>query len=391
MLGRGAIWVRAGFRSPERQRAAPYATGRQRDRTNSAKRSRAQKSGNRRGGRGDSLQVEPITLFTMPKAFRGHIGVIQSNAIRSWARLAPECEIVLYGDDEGTAAAARAVGATHLEHVARNEYGTPLVSDMFEQVERMSSSSRLAYVNTDIILFPDFVRAVRHAPTDRAFVMCGQRWDLELRETLPVFAPASERALRREAVRKGEIHSHVGVDYFVYSRGLYREMPPFAIGRLYYDNWFLYEAKRKGALVVDTTRCVSCIHQNHDRSYASLGMEAPPGEARDHQRALQRGVEAKTNRRLASGPPIDGVPPHRMCVGDADLEMIGGGGLRPLPFGKRLRRYLEKGEFEGRGWRSGANRVLGRVLALRNAVIRRVSLFRARSARHRMPDIAARA
>jgi len=29
-----------------------------------------------------------FTLFTIPKAFKGHIGVIQRNAIGSWAQLA---------------------------------------------------------------------------------------------------------------------------------------------------------------------------------------------------------------------------------------------------------------------------------------------------------------
>jgi hypothetical protein len=32
-----------------------------------------------------------FTLFTVPKAFEGHIGVIQRNAFGSWARLRPAC------------------------------------------------------------------------------------------------------------------------------------------------------------------------------------------------------------------------------------------------------------------------------------------------------------
>jgi len=36
-----------------------------------------------------------LTLFTIPKAFQGHTGVIQRNAIRSWTLLRPECEIIL--------------------------------------------------------------------------------------------------------------------------------------------------------------------------------------------------------------------------------------------------------------------------------------------------------
>ena len=51
-----------------------------------------------------------LTLFTIPKAFEGHSGVIQRNAIKSWTLLQPQCEIILMGDDEGTGEAAAEMG-----------------------------------------------------------------------------------------------------------------------------------------------------------------------------------------------------------------------------------------------------------------------------------------
>ena len=44
-----------------------------------------------------------LTIFSTPKPFQGHIGVIQRNAIGSWKQLHPDVEIVLFGDDEGAA------------------------------------------------------------------------------------------------------------------------------------------------------------------------------------------------------------------------------------------------------------------------------------------------
>ena len=72
-----------------------------------------------------------LTIFTIPKAFQGHAGVIQTNAIQSWLKLRPECEIILLGDDEGTAEVAAKFGVRHIPKVERNEYGTPLVSSIF--------------------------------------------------------------------------------------------------------------------------------------------------------------------------------------------------------------------------------------------------------------------
>src|ERR1041384_2312036 len=101
-----------------------------------------------------------LTLYTIPKPFRDHIGVIQRNAIHSWTRLRPRCEIILFGDDAGVAAAAAELGVRHVPAIARNEYGTPLVSDVFAQAQRLATHELLCYINADIILTGDFLPAV---------------------------------------------------------------------------------------------------------------------------------------------------------------------------------------------------------------------------------------
>ncbi len=59
--------------------------------------------------------LERCSRFSpFPKAFQGHIGVIQRNAIASWARLQlprqPRPEIILFGNDTGTAKVACELG-----------------------------------------------------------------------------------------------------------------------------------------------------------------------------------------------------------------------------------------------------------------------------------------
>jgi hypothetical protein len=44
-----------------------------------------------------------LTLFTTAKAFEGHHGVIQRNALKSWKLLHPDVEVILFGDDRGAA------------------------------------------------------------------------------------------------------------------------------------------------------------------------------------------------------------------------------------------------------------------------------------------------
>src|ERR1043166_8086561 len=102
-----------------------------------------------------------LTLFTIPKAFHGHNAIIQRNAIRSWTLMQPRAEIILFGDDDGTADTAAILGVRHLPRVARNEYGTPLLSDLFQQARDAAAYDVLCYVNADVILMSDFFPAVQ--------------------------------------------------------------------------------------------------------------------------------------------------------------------------------------------------------------------------------------
>ena len=96
-----------------------------------------------------------LTLFTAPKSFTNpHIAMIQRNAIRSWQQLGSEVEVLLLGDEEGMAEEAQKLGVSQIKEVKRNSSGTPLISSLFETARRRNSSPLLAYVNTDILLFP---------------------------------------------------------------------------------------------------------------------------------------------------------------------------------------------------------------------------------------------
>ena len=49
-----------------------------------------------------------LVIFTAPKPFKNpHISTIQTNAIKSWTQMGKDVEIVLLGNDEGIAEAAK--------------------------------------------------------------------------------------------------------------------------------------------------------------------------------------------------------------------------------------------------------------------------------------------
>lgn len=246
-----------------------------------------------------------LTLFCLPKPFRGRNAALQRAAMQSWARLDPRPEILVFGNDEGAAGAAAGICARHIPDVARNEYGTPLVDAVFAEAQRLAVNRLLCYVNADIVLMSDFLPAVRLvARARRRFLMGGQRWDLDMPEGWSPGAPGWEEALRALVRERGRPHGVAGIDYFAFPRGLYRRVPPFAVGRTAWDNWLLFDAWRRGAALVDATAAVTAVHLNHDFSH-SRGEDW-----------IWNGPEAVRNRELAGE--------GRFTLDDADWRLYNG-------------------------------------------------------------------
>lgn len=283
-----------------------------------------------------------LTIFSIPKPFRGHTGIIQRNAITSWTLLRPRPQIILLGDDEGTADVAKKLNVHHCPEVSRNEYGTPLVDDLFAKAHNQAKYDVLCYVNADIILMGDFMNAVRRvARWRRRFLVIGQRWDVDIDKRLD-FGERWEDTLHANTAKDGRLHLPEGIDYFVFPRGTWAEIPPFAIGRTAWDNWLVYAARAQGAVVVDATRVVTAVHQNHDYGHIPNGQEG-----------AWKGSEAQRNRILADGGRHD--------VDDATW-LLRPRSVVPAVYPRYLRRRLEVWWADHPGMRAGLS-VLRRPLS----------------------------
>ena len=265
-----------------------------------------------------------FTLFTIPKSFRGHSNIIQCNAIKSWTLLRPACEILLFGDDEGTGEVAREFNLRHIPQVARNEYGTPLLNNLFEQAQHLATHDWLCYVNADIILMSDFMQSVVPIVShNHRFLIVGQRWDADVKGLID-FHSSWEKQFRTEVSQNGKLHSPDGIDYFTFPRDLWGEIPAFAIGRTIWDNWFIYRVRSLRLPVIDATATITVVHQNHDYGHHPKGFDG-----------VWKGPEADLNLRLAGGRK------HVFTLRDANWVLTSRGLRRPNLTRARLYRQLE--------------------------------------------------
>jgi hypothetical protein len=222
-----------------------------------------------------------LTIFSTPKPFPGHSGIIQRNALKSWRLLSPDCEIILFGDEDGATEAASEFDLRNEREIRRSETGMKYLNFLFERAQLLASHNILCYVNCDIILMQSFWHAVRKlAVLNRPFLMVGRRWNTDITEPIDFTRTDWEQRLRSVVSDRGEKASSWSIDYFVFSRWLYREIPPLVIGRNYWDHWLVWKARDQQALVVDATAVAPVVHQNHDYSYLPKGSA---GTSKDEQ------------------------------------------------------------------------------------------------------------
>lgn len=265
-----------------------------------------------------------ITLFSAPKPFTNpHIATIQRNAIKSWTLL-PDVEVILLGEEDGLAEAARELGVKQIPHVERNDGGVPLISSMFRLARENSNSALLCIVNADMILLPDFVEVAKQAMTLKdKFVLLSQRWDLDIVQPLD-FSGDWANSLRSTVHRQGQLHRPAGSDFFLFPKSCYTDIPAFTIGRAGWDNWMIYKARSQGWAVIDCTPSLMIVHQNHDYSHL------PGGRIHyDHP-------ETNENIRLAGGQAN-----IRYTILDATHRLVGGKLARPQMTSLRFTRNVE--------------------------------------------------
>ena len=229
-----------------------------------------------------------LTVYSIPKAFEGHFGVIQRNALRSWLALGDDVQVILVGDEPGVADAARELGVDHVTTVGCSDRGTPRIDDAFARVDRLARHSLRCFVNADVILLDDFLPAVSCVRTAfERFLLVGETRDLEILDDIVLCTAGERAALRRRALAEGHSRGATAIDYFVFTAGLFDPIPPFVVGRARFDNWLVWRARRRGP-VVDATRAVVPVHQRHDYAHVEGGFEE-----------AHFGAEAMRNEELA--------------------------------------------------------------------------------------------
>lgn len=251
-----------------------------------------------------------LVVFTSLKPPIGVSGEIQRKALSNWREFFPGVEILNF---ETSACGAEDLGLDVRTVVLPGNGRVPTFNAMVKWLFTHTESELLLYSNGDL-LFDGSLMKVCEAMPQGNFLLTGQRID-------------------RTGDGEKRLHRPCGMDYFLFRRGLFLDLPPVVMGRSYCDSALVAYCLRKRVPVIDASYSVRVEHQFHDYGHIAGG-----------RRTVCSGDAARQNL-VANG--LRSFASH--CI-DATQTLLPNGLLVPNIRASVLRK-LEVDLFYRRGWR----------------------------------------
>lgn len=192
-----------------------------------------------------------MVIFTSLKPSTDAAAEIQRRSQENWRQCFPESRIITF---EG-----------------------PLVpfSEMVKKVECETDAEILMYANGDVLFEVGNILTQRRRDSEyteilsrgKDFLLTGQRID--------ILADGTKR-----------LHRSSGMDYFVFRRGMFHDLPKVLMGRAYCDSALVAYCLRKGIPVIDASFALRVEHQFHDYGHVKGG-----------RTTVWQGEDAKANKR----------------------------------------------------------------------------------------------
>lgn len=143
--------------------------------------------------------------------------------------------------------------------------------------------------------------------------MVSRRWDVDITEPIDFERAQWGHEVRELALRKGFRQDESWIDFFVFRKGMYAEMPALIVGHCYWDNWMIWRALKDGAPVVDGNQFLVPVHQNHGYNAKYGRAKGSPTDALSQLNLRTIGGEIRVRR-------IDAAT-HRM-TNDGKIQRV---------------------------------------------------------------------
>eukprot|EP00759_Apiculatamorpha_spiralis_P004777 PhF_6_TR12897/c0_g1_i1/m.20306 len=225
-----------------------------------------------------------VPVFGSPKPLEVNNTLQTLLTVRAWEALSsiPHVKPVIFANDDITLASAQTIRGADVEpkFEIHSTYHQPTYRGLFQKAfDLYDNASVVVYTNSDILYTRSLVETI-HAvaefynaksttdhPRWKGFMIIGQRTNIDVPKEFRIQGDWESQLRSWEL--SGETFESDAEDYFVVSRGLFdwHTVPDFVVGGVAFDNWLVNKANVMGnhdmAMVVDGTKTITAIHQNH--------------------------------------------------------------------------------------------------------------------------------
>lgn len=212
-----------------------------------------------------------ITFFTTFKNF----GRVEANSVNSWLSLHSETEVIVF-TETNVVNSIDNQRLVLLDSFPKHNDRLPVLNALFSEASKRAKHQILCYCNADIILIDDFIKRIQNVLRLQGnFLGISQRLDLDV-EFLIDFTSASEvKAFALYSKAHGKIHPPTGSDIFLFPKHQYGggKMPELVVGRPGWDNWMIYDARRRFNKLINLNVPNCVVHQNHESRYDSQKLD----------------------------------------------------------------------------------------------------------------------
>lgn len=187
------------------------------------------------------------------------ITIMQKNSIRSWSRLPIDKKILVFNKNQSVIDMCEDLDVEVVSDYDHSSYSDipTWVSMKNIASEHAENGDVIVWVNSDVMFdetLLNTINTVNESIND--FVLVGQKYDwhnFTLLDTIPNF----------NLFENLSVHSEWAIDYFIFKKHVFLDVPKFFIARMRFDN-FLMDKAIKEHTAIDCSETIFCIHHRHD-------------------------------------------------------------------------------------------------------------------------------
>jgi hypothetical protein len=188
-----------------------------------------------------------ISIYTTFRSIENY-GFIQEQSFLSWLALDPRPEIIVLGDGKGIAELCKQKGFVHIPALKCARSGAPYINAFIALAEEKASYDHMLLCSSDIIIKQDTYKVLEAAKNHtKQFCVCARKQNVKIKSA--------------NLIRRNWAIWQAG-DYFLHTKGVFANIPPFIIGRCALDNWMYRNTINQG-IMIDASYAATVWHQMH--------------------------------------------------------------------------------------------------------------------------------